>query len=551
MPKIPFWVFIVIAILYFTAARVDVMDVDASQYAEISREMMLSGEYLQIFDRGRDYLDKPPFLFWVSSLSMKIFGSNNFGFKLPSILFALWALFATYKLSKLLYDERTARMAALILACCQGMFLMTNDIRTDTVLMSWTITAIWLIKEWDIHRKLIYLLAGSAAIAFGMMTKGPIALMVPVFCFATDWALKRQWKSFFHPAYLLSLITIAIFLIPMSIGLYQQYDLQPDKYMDGKNHVSGLRFFYWTQSFGRITGENTWDNNAPFSFLLENMLWAFLPWILLFLIALVLNTTTLIKQKLKLHPHQEWLTTGGFILAYIALGSSHYQLPHYIFIAFPLAAIMVASLLKDFFEGKYQKLYRVMKPVQTGISFLLLVAALLTFVIVFPGTYLTYMLWAIGTITWLYVAFNKKIQGKILWISATAIIAANVIMTNHFYFNLLHHQAGSQIGRFIKQHNLPTENIRYFNINDPLNSMHFYAQKIIKREDTLSHIQPGTYVVTGQEGLDQINKHNLPYQIMSQGSFFKVSELTPDFLSPSKRPRAMKPYYIIKTGNRY
>ena len=63
MPKVPFWVFIIIAVVYFSAVRVDVMDVDASQYAEISREILKSGDYLHIYDRGIDYLDKPPLLF--------------------------------------------------------------------------------------------------------------------------------------------------------------------------------------------------------------------------------------------------------------------------------------------------------------------------------------------------------------------------------------------------------------------------------------------------------------------------------------------------------
>ena len=89
MPRIPFWIFIVIALIYFTAVRVDTMDVDASQYAEISREMMVSGDYLHIYDRGIEYLDKPPLLFWLSATSMKIFGVNNFGYKLPSHLLAL------------------------------------------------------------------------------------------------------------------------------------------------------------------------------------------------------------------------------------------------------------------------------------------------------------------------------------------------------------------------------------------------------------------------------------------------------------------------------
>ena len=54
MPKIPIWVFILLAILHISAVRVGIMDIDASQYAEISREMMESGSYLQLFDLGKD-----------------------------------------------------------------------------------------------------------------------------------------------------------------------------------------------------------------------------------------------------------------------------------------------------------------------------------------------------------------------------------------------------------------------------------------------------------------------------------------------------------------
>lgn len=246
MPKIPFWAFIILAAIHFTAVRVDVMDVDAAQYAEMSREMMVSGDYLHLYDRGKDYLDKPPFLFWASAASMKVFGANNFGYKLPSILFALWAMFALYRLAKLLYDEPTARMAAFILGCCQGMFLMTNDVRTDTILMSWVITAIWLIKEWEQSGRLKYLLLGAAAISFGMMTKGPVALLVPVFAFASDWLLKRKWRQFFRWEYLLALLVIAVLLIPMSVGLYQQFDLRPEKIIDGKTEHPACGF-----SFGR------------------------------------------------------------------------------------------------------------------------------------------------------------------------------------------------------------------------------------------------------------------------------------------------------------
>ena len=167
MPKIPNWVFVLLAILHLSAFRVDMMDIDATQYAEMSREMAESGSYLQLYDRGIDYLDKPPMLFWVSSLSMKVFGYNNFGYKLPSVLFALLAIYAVYRLTRLLYNDNTACMAALILGACQGMYLMTNDVRTDTILMSCVITALWMIKEAEIQRKWYWVLGGTAAIAAG------------------------------------------------------------------------------------------------------------------------------------------------------------------------------------------------------------------------------------------------------------------------------------------------------------------------------------------------------------------------------------------------
>lgn len=545
MPKIPIWIFILLAILHLSAVRVGVMDIDASQYAEISREMMESGSYLQLFDRGIDYLDKPPFLFWASALSMKIFGVGNFGFKLPSILFALFAIYATYRLARLMYGEATGRMAALIFGTCQGLFLMTNDIRTDTLLMSWVAIAIWLIKEWDVHRKLHHLLLGCGAIAFGMMSKGPIALFVPIFCFASDWALKREWKKFFQWQYLLGIIVMAILLLPMSIGLYQQFDAQPEKTVNGLTGVSGLRFFYWSQSFGRITGESPWNNGAGLDFLFLNMLWSFLPWILLFAAALILKVKLLFTQKFRLRPEQEWLTAGGFIISYLALGSSRYQLPHYIFVAFPLAAIMVAGLLKDFFEsGKYQQLQKIFKPVQWGISFLLMVGALLTLTYVFPARTGWIIAWVLCFALLLFIAGRKTIRPKMFWLSVAAIMMTNLFLTNHFYYRLMDYQLGNQMAEYIEEQNIPATDIVQYRMHDPLNAFHFYAEAVISKDSTT--IQTGKYVLTQDAGLAALQQKGYNYELIKQGKCFRISELKGPFLNPDTREEAMDDYYFLQ-----
>lgn len=546
MPKVPFWVFIILAVLYFSAIRIDTMDVDASQYAEISREMAVSGDYLHIYDRGMDYLDKPPFLFWVSAASMQVFGVNNFGYKFPSILFALWALYAVYRLTKLLYDEETARMTALILGTCQGMFLMTNDIRCDTILMSWVITAIWAIKECELRRRWQYVLLGTLSLACGMMTKGPIALLVPVFAFGSDWLLKRSWKNIFNPWHLVDLVIVGILLIPMSIGLYQQFDMHPEKTVNGLQHVSGLRFFFWTQSFGRITGESPWSNGAGFDFLLSNMFWSFLPWIFLFLVALVLNSVTLVKQKFRLQPQQEWLSTGGFILTYIALGSSRYQLPHYIFVAFPLAAIMVAKLLRDFFRGEYAKLFKVVRPIQLVASFLLVAGTALFVLYVFRNSVLWTIVWALLAVIWAYMMFSKQLKHKMLWSSTAAIIIVNVLLTNHFYYNLLQFQLGSRVGRYVKAHNIAPASMLAFRVNDPLNSLPFYTGSMVDIDTTLDAVKGKKYVLTTNEGLDALRQAGNTFTIETQMQRFKVTELTPEFLNPHTRQKAVTDYYLAK-----
>lgn len=545
MPKIPIWIFILLGILHISAVRVGVMDIDASQYAEISREMVESGNYLQLFDRGNDYLDKPPFLFWISALGMKIFGVGDFGFKLPSILFALFAIYATYRFARLLYGDAAGRMAALIFGTCQGMFLMTNDIRTDTVLMSWVIIALWLIKEWDTYGKLKHLLLGCGAIAFGMMSKGPIAIIVPVFCFATDWALKREWNKFFKPQYLLGLLVIAILLIPMSIGLYQQFDAQPDKTVNGLTGVSGLRFFYWSQSFGRITGESPWNNGAGIDFLFVNMLWSFLPWVLLFVAAIVIKTKDLIQQKFKLEPEQEWLTAGGFILSYLALGSSRYQLPHYIFVAFPLAATMVAALLKDFFEEKkHIQLYNLLKPVQWIVSFLILFVVSLLIFYVFPAGTVWAVLWCVAVAILVYVAFHKRIKPKMFWLSVTAMMLGNFFLTNHFYKTLIAYQLGNQMASYIQHEKIPATDIIQYRMVDPLNAFHFYAQAVIPKDSFA--IKTGKYVLTQDTGLVSLAYKGLNYDIIKTGKCFRVSELKPKLLNPNTRNAAMQNYYLLR-----
>ena len=541
------WFILFLCVVYIIGFGIDTMDIDAAQYASISREMAMGGSWLQVHDLGSDYLDKPPFLFWISALSMKIFGINNFAYRFPSFLFAVLAVFSTYKFCRLYYKKEIAVLSAIVLASCQAFFLMNHDVRADTILMGWVIFSIWQLAEWYQNNKLLNFVWAFIGIGGGMLTKGPVALLVPIFAFGSHFVLQRNFKVFFRWQYILGIVIIALVLLPMSIGLYQQFDLHPEKIVNAKTGVSGLRFFYWTQSFGRITGESEWNNNSNIFFLLQNMLWSFLPWILFFLIGLFTDIKQLVKQKLKLQTGQEWITTGGFILTYVSLGISKYQLPHYIYVVFPLTAIITAKFLYALvYENKYPKLAKGL-TITHFIIFALLWIVLIYLLHCFSSIPAWVSVVAIVFFgVFLFITFYKKlVVPTLLALCLFTIPSINLFLNYSIYPALLEYQVGNKVGRWIHSNQIPPNRFFIYQYSTYW-SIHFYAEATITHKDSVNEIASGDWILLAKKKLPDLDKAGKKYQIVYQGQDFHVSGLTGEFLNPPTRNTAVQDYVVAK-----
>jgi 4-amino-4-deoxy-L-arabinose transferase-like glycosyltransferase len=525
------------------------MDIDATQYASISREMMESGNYLQLYDLGRDYLDKPPMLFWLSSASMQVFGVHDWAYRLPSFLFSLLAIYSTYRLALLFYKKDVALLAALVLASCQAMFLINHDVRTDTMLMGWVACSIWQLAEWYQYNKWRNLLVAGFAIAGGMMTKGPIALMIPVFAFVPHFILRREWKQFLRWQYLPLMLLIALLLLPMSMGLYQQYDLHPGKTVVGKTINSGLRFYYWTQSFGRITGENTQVENASIFFLLLNMLWSFLPWIVFFLLGLVEAIKNIIRRKFYISDKEEAITLSGFLITYFALGSSQVQLPHYIFVAFPFAAIITANFLDALlFTAKWSSWKEALLIFHSIVFAILWLALILLLAIPFEDIpAIVPLLAGCFLVIYLLLVFQKNsVFPRLLSICFFTSIGMNVFLNGAFYPALLHYQAGSVAAGYINEHHLPKEQVFiYGDLVDARNSLFFYGDYLFKKINHPNELSKGDYVLTSAKDYEELVKSK-QVTVVYYGKSFPVTRLSLDFLNPKEREDELIPYYIVQ-----
>lgn len=541
--------FLALFIVYLVGAfYIDIMDIDAAQYASMGREMADNNQFLDVQFRGKDYyLDKPPLLFWVTALIVKVFGATNFAYRLVPILSTFLGIYAIYRFCKLYYSEQTAYIAALIMGSCQAFFLMNHDVRCDTLLTNCVTVSIWQIAEYLRHRRWTYFVGGFVFAGLGMLAKGPIALIVVGTGFFIDFALKRQWKQLFDPRWLLGALIIGIVLIPYCIGLYEQYG------------THGLYFFFWEQSFGRITGENEWANSPGLLFQTQNFLWSFLPWVLVFVPALFSDFQRVWKQGFRLDSSDEAISLGGFFLPFAALSTAQYQLPHYTFVVFPLAAVISARYLSQLIDSKSPSPFR---WVRGGLIFTALVMALAILLIsvwAFPLEKIVFII-VVGLLTVLIVRlFGRKRPrfSQLVFAPFLVAVAANLIMNGHFYPTLLTYQTGSVVGKEVAQ-NHQSELVSFY-IYDlaPINeynifhsALDFYTARTTpvfhSLDELKSQASKAKLLYTDGQGLDSIKSSGLNHEILRTYQNFHVTGLTLPFLNPATRATETRPRYLVR-----
>jgi 4-amino-4-deoxy-L-arabinose transferase-like glycosyltransferase len=513
------------------------MKIDAAQYASISLEMLQNQSYLQVYDLQSDYLDKPPLLFWISSWSMNAIGICNFAYKIGAFLFLLLSLVAIFKFTILYYNQKIAKNAVIVFATCQAFFLMSNDVRTDGILTSCVIIAIWLISEYWHKNKISYLFFAAVFTAFAMMAKGPIGIIAVLMPIGIHLLYQKQWNKIFNFSWLFFIFVVAVLLIPMSYGLYTQFDLHPEKMINGKLEQSGLYFYYWLQSFGRITGENVWDNGLPWHFFIGSISWDFFPWILILYAGLFYQFKKLTNKNTTKAP--EMITLSGFILLFALLSFSKYKLPHYIFVTLPFASI-ICAIYMDKLSQKQQLIWE-----RIYFAFGVLVAIAITIYPLFFFTEVNYLIYLlIGFQLFLLLKIKKlPINGIFRLVGYTIVL--NVFLSFVFYPKLLTFQADAMAGKWFYENK--TKEKVYF-INEKSHLFNFYSknskQQSILIKD-IDSIHGSCWLYTNGDNLIEIQKTKT---ILETKKFadYPITRLKLDFLLYSKRYKTITYNYLLK-----
>ena len=185
-----FWRWLVVAlavfVVFFQLGTRGLNEPDEGRYAEIGREMTATGDFLTPRFNGVTHLAKPPLTYWLIGQSIRAFGVNEWAARLPSALAALGTLLAVYLLARNACGERTGLWAVAVLLSSALFFGVARLVTTDMLLtcfVAWSVWSLWRWAESEDRgwRKILWF---YVFLGLGMITKGPVAMMLPLFALA-------------------------------------------------------------------------------------------------------------------------------------------------------------------------------------------------------------------------------------------------------------------------------------------------------------------------------------------------------------------------------
>ena len=203
---------------------VHLFDWDEINFAEISREMLITKEYFRVYVNFQPFWEKPPLFFWLQSSGMDLFGVGEFAARLPNALCGIATLVLVYQAGRRIYNHRFGLIWALTFFGTVLPFLYFKSGIIDPWFnffifagLYYFILFYWKKEGYELelpHSKWRYLFLGGFWIGMGILTKGQTAYLIAALTMCVYWVSQRFRLYVSVPQFLM--FTLAASLVTLT-----------------------------------------------------------------------------------------------------------------------------------------------------------------------------------------------------------------------------------------------------------------------------------------------------------------------------------------------
>jgi 4-amino-4-deoxy-L-arabinose transferase len=245
---------------------------DETRYAEIPREMIVSGDWIVPHLNGLRYFEKPVAGYWLSASAMMVFGENAFASRLPSALSAgISALMLFFLARRFAGGHWVGVLAAFVFLTSFLVFgVGTFNVLDSALSMFLTgamVTFFFAHMEDRPARRFGLLATSGIFCGLAFLTKGFLAFVVPVVALVPFMIWEGRWKALFRVCWV-PLMAALLVSLPWAVAIHLR---EPDFW----------NFFFWHEHVQRFMAENAQHTESFWYFFLL-LPCAALPWTFLF-----------------------------------------------------------------------------------------------------------------------------------------------------------------------------------------------------------------------------------------------------------------------------
>jgi 4-amino-4-deoxy-L-arabinose transferase-like glycosyltransferase len=304
------------------------LDPDEGRNAEVAREMVQSGDFLVPRLDGLPYLDKPVFYFAAAALSMEALGPTEAAARLPALVFTLASIALVVWWARKRWGAETGWLAGIALATMPLVLAFARETIFDSTLAFFLTLAILAFAE---DRPVL----AWAAIGLGGLTKGPVAIAVPLLA-VVPWVLLTG-RSLGRVFAWRGLLAFAVIVLPWFLIVTARHPEFPD-------------YAFVRETFQRVTTRG-FHRTAPFWYYVPIVLVGAFPWIVPALAQLGRpGRWRWLWEARTVNPAaQDALLLLSWMVAPLILFSlNQSKLPHYVLPLLPAVALAAARGMKRF-----------------------------------------------------------------------------------------------------------------------------------------------------------------------------------------------------------